>query len=181
MYAVKDCLSGYTNWVSRVKKLLDDYGFSEVFLNVSTCNSFVKFFPSIFKSRIIDCFRQEWFGSIDRNRVLDEYNMFKVNFIYEEYLDSVPHNLRCFITRLRISAHSLRIHTGRFGVNRLPKHERLFLNYNLQDVEDVYHFVFICPKYRTIRLKYINRYYYVRPSVYKFYDLLSRNDKKRSV
>ena len=42
--AVKDCLSGYTNWVSRVKKLLDDYGFSEVFLNVSTCNYFVKNF-----------------------------------------------------------------------------------------------------------------------------------------
>ena len=42
--------------------------------------------------------------------------MFKVNFIYEEYLDSVPHNLNCFITILRISAHSLRIHTGRVGV-----------------------------------------------------------------
>jgi len=42
--AVKDCLSGYTNWVSRVNKLLDDYGFSEVFLNVSTCNYFVKNF-----------------------------------------------------------------------------------------------------------------------------------------
>jgi len=27
-------------------------------------------------------------------------------------------------------------------------------------------------------LKYINRYYYVRHSVYKFYDLLSSNDKK---
>jgi len=66
--------------------------------------------------------------------------MFKVNFIYEEYLDSVPHNLRCFITRLRIYAHSLRIHTGQFGVNRSPRHERLCLNCNLQDVEDVYHF-----------------------------------------
>jgi len=63
--AFKDCLSGYTNWVSRVNKLLDDYGFSEVLLNVSTCNSFVKKFPSIFKSRVIGCFRQEWFGSID--------------------------------------------------------------------------------------------------------------------
>ena len=94
--AVKDCLSGYTNWVSRVQKLLDDYGFSEVFLNVNTCNSFVKFFTSIFKSRLIDCFRQEWFGSIDRNRVLDEYKIFKVNFIYEEYLDSVPHNFKMF-------------------------------------------------------------------------------------
>ena len=34
--AVKDCLSGYTNWVSRVKKLLDDYWFSEVFFNVNS-------------------------------------------------------------------------------------------------------------------------------------------------
>ena len=48
----------------------------------------------------------------------------------------------------------------------------------LQDVEDVYHFVCIYPKYGTIRLKDINRYYYVRPSVYNFYELLSSNDKK---
>ena len=41
----------------------------------------------------------------------------------------------------------------------------------------MYPFVCICPKYRTIRLKYINRYNYVRPSVYKFYELLSSNDK----
>ena len=93
------------------------------------------------------------------NRVLDEYKMFKVNFIYEEYLDLVPHNLkRCIITRLRIFAYSLRIHTGRFGVIRLPRHKRLCLNCKLQDVESVYHSVCICPKYRTIRLKYINRY-----------------------
>jgi len=81
------------------------------------------------------------FDSIDRYRILDEYNLFKVNFIYEEHLILVPYNLRCFITRLRISAHSLRIHTGRVGVNRLPKHERLCLNAILQDIEDVYHFV----------------------------------------
>ena len=74
-------------------------------------------------ARVINCFRQERFGSIDTNRILDEYKMFKVNFIYKEYLVLVPHNLRCFITRLRISAHSLRIHTGRFGLNRLPRHE----------------------------------------------------------
>ena len=87
----------------------------------------------------------------------------------------------CLILPIRCSvnsAHSLRIHTERFGVNRLTRHERLCLKCNVQDVEDVYHFVCICPKYRTIRLKYINRYYYVRPSVYKFYDLLSSNDKK---
>jgi len=65
---------------------------SEVFLNINTFNYFVKKNPSIFKSPMIDCLRQKWFGSIDRNRVLDEYKMFKVNFIYEEYLDLVTHN-----------------------------------------------------------------------------------------
>jgi len=65
---------------------------TEVFLNINTFKKFVTKEPSIFKSRIIDCLRQEWFGSIDRNRVLDEYKMFKVNFIYEEYLDLVTHN-----------------------------------------------------------------------------------------
>ena len=87
---------------------------------------------------------------------------------YEEYLDLVSHHLGCFITRLCITAHSLRIHIGRFGVNRVPRHGRLGLNCNLPDVEDVYHFVCICPKYRTIRLKYNNHYYYVRHSVLKF-------------
>ena len=83
-----------------------------MFLNVKPCTYFVKKNLSTFKSRIIDCFRQEWFGSIDRNRVLDEYKMYKVHFIYEEHLDLVPYNLRCFITRLRIFAHFLRIYTG---------------------------------------------------------------------
>ena len=67
----------------------------------------------------------------------------------------VPHNLRCCITKLRISAHSLRIHNGRFGVNRVPRHERLCLNCNLQDVEDLYHFVCICQKYRLKDITFI--------------------------
>ena len=120
----------------------------------------------------------EWYGEISRSSILEEYKNFKDTFIYEKYLDLVPFDLRFFITRLRISAHTLRIHTGRFGENRLPRHERICLNCNLNDIEDIYHFVCICPHYRTLRIKYIKRNIYTRPSVFKFYNLLKSIDSK---
>ena len=57
------------------------------------------------------------------------------------FLDLVPRDIRFIITKVRISAHSLRIHTGRYG-------ECLYCNLN--DIQGMYNFV----------------YYYVRPSVF---------------
>jgi len=37
----------------------------------------------------------------------------------------MPFSLRFVITRLRISAHSLRIQTGRYSRQRLPRNERI--------------------------------------------------------
>ena len=175
--AVDDYLLGYSNWVSRVKKLLDDFGFSDMFLNVNSSTEFIKLFTKNFKLRLIDCFQQEWFGKINTSSILDEYKLFKLNFNYENYLDIIPHNLRHFVTKIRISAHSLRIHSGRFGVNRLPRNERICLYCNLDDIEDTYHFVCICPRYNYLRGKYLKRNIFVRPSVYKFYELLNSHEK----
>ena len=108
----KDCLNGCKNWVYNVKTLLDKYGFSDVFLNQISLSK--KIFPLIFKQRIIDTFMQEWNCLISNNNVLDFYKNIKNTPNYEPYLDIVPNDLRHFITKMRISAHSLRIHTERF-------------------------------------------------------------------
>jgi len=52
-----DCLLGHTNWVSNVKTLLDDYGFSNVFTTVNS--DVLQTFPLLLKQRVIDCFVQE--------------------------------------------------------------------------------------------------------------------------
>ena len=52
-----DCLLGHTNWVSNVKNLLDDYGFSNVFTTVNS--DVLQTFPLLLKQRVIDCFVQE--------------------------------------------------------------------------------------------------------------------------
>ena len=44
--------------------------------------------------------------------------------------------------------------------------------YSSNDIEDEYHFVCICPCNSVLRTKYINKCYYVKPSVYKYLQLL---------
>ena len=125
MLGLSDTDRGKINWVSSVKDLLDGFGFSEACYNLDSRQA--KHFPLIFNQRVIDCFVQDWHGSVERSSVLDEYQYFKKSFEYETYLDVLPFNLRFFVTRARISAHSLRIHTGRYGRNAIPRNERLCL------------------------------------------------------
>ena len=76
------------------------------------------------------------------------------NFKIQEYLKfNCPINLRKKLTKLRISAHSLAIETGRYTNPKTPKTER-FCKFCKDKIEDEHHFLFICPKYEPLRLKY---------------------------
>ena len=100
------------------------------------------------------------------------YKNYKLTFELETYLCFLPMKFRVALTRFRLAAHSLRIVTGRFAQNREERHVRICNLCRCADVEDEYHFLLICPVYGDIRKKYINAYYYRRPSVFKFIDLL---------
>ena len=44
---------------------------------------------------------------------------------------------------------------------------------NLHDIEDEFHFILKCPLYDELRKKYIKKFYYVKPSVFKLVQLLN--------
>ena len=58
---------------------------------------------------------------------------------------------RSFLTKIRISAHSLNIETGRY--NSIPREQRL-CTFCLSLVEDEKHFILHCPKHQNIRNSY---------------------------
>ena len=78
----------------------------------------------LFKQRVTDCFVQEWQGYEDRSAGLEEYKLYKNVFSFEAYLLCVPKDLRMYLTRFRISSHSLRIQTGRYEKNKIARNER---------------------------------------------------------
>jgi hypothetical protein len=172
---LSDCNNGKSNWLTKVKNLLYQYGFNYVWDDPTIVNS--KSFIPLFKQRLIDTFIQSWHVDKENSGVLTLYTNLKDTFLYEPYLDILPSNLRLFISKIRMSSHSLRIQTGRYGTNRVARNERYCTYCNTQDLEDEYHFILICPCYNNIRKKYIKRYYYINPSVIKLVELLNSKNK----
>ena len=90
----------------------------------------------------------------DINRKLCTYNHFKQKYHSEPYLNYITDpSTRKEVTRFRISAHSLRIETGRY--KKLDRDKRICLMCNSGDVEDEFHFIIKCQAYLDIRNKYL--------------------------
>ena len=67
-------------------------------------------------------------------------------------------------SKLRLSAHNFAIERGR--------------HCDINEIEDEFHFVIVCPKYTYLRNKYINKYHINRPSMFKFVQLLNSTNVK---
>ena len=171
---VDACNKGVNNWANSVRSLLDTYGFSYVWNNPNSVN--LKTFYLVFKQRVVDVFKQNWFNDIARNGTLVLYKEFKQYFEYENYLTELPSKLRIPLAKLRLSSHQLLIETGRYSQNRTERAQRLCTLCDRSDVEDEYHFVIICPLYSHLRVSYIRPYYYKKPSVYKFVQLMQSDN-----
>ena len=46
-----------------------------------------------------------------------------------------------------------------------------------RDIEDTYHFICICPCYSTLRSRYIDKFYFLRPYSLKFHLLMGSTNK----
>ena len=72
-------------------------------------------------------------NGLDHNK-LREYRKYKNEFVMEPYLKMVQNrNQRCDLTRLRLSAHHLRIETGRW-VNT-PREKRICKYFGMQCIQ----------------------------------------------
>lgn len=168
---------GKKNWVSGIRNLLNMYGFSHVWDNPESthCVTFLK----IFKQRLVDCFKQEWHSDVQRKPILSHlYVHLKSDFGLEEYLKILQcKSLRRNFTRLRLSAHNLRIQSERYKRMPIERQSRLCQICHKNQIEDEFHFILECSEFRDLRHQYIKRYFYTRPSMAKLLDLFNSNNK----
>ena len=170
-----DVNRGLKNWAGQVKTLLDMYVLFHIWLTQHVIN--LENFHIVLKQRVIDEFIQNWHEHIDNSESLILYKHLKEHFLPEFYINVLPLKLRTVITKIRISAHQLRLETGRYVRTHIKKHNRLCTLCNTRDIEDEYHFFVICPIYSNLRKRYILPYFYKRPSMYKLCMLLNTTDK----
>ena len=163
------------NWASSVKNLLSRVGFLHVWeaQGVGNENAFL----NIFKQRIKDIFTQDWHSRLENSTRARCYLTF-ANFKYQKYLDflNIVKYRKC-LSRLRLSSHRLEVEVGRWvKPNKIPYENRKCRICNV--LEDEFHFLLECPLYDNLRKVYINKYYWRRPSMLKFVQLLSNEHGK---
>lgn len=162
------------NWASLIRHLLMSLGFYEVWLQqgVGDTNRFI----AVLKQRLTDTFIQNWRSRLDNSTRAHLYKSIAV-FQFQPYLEKI--NITKFsqaFSRLRMSSHRLHIESGRW-VRPLstPLNERKCFFCNT--LEDECHFVLECPIYSELRRKYISKYYWRNPSMFKFTKLINSTNE----
>ena len=161
--------SGRHNWASDMRILLCSLGFGHVWYEQSVGD--IKHFLCIFKERLKDISRQEWFS--------------RASICCPEYLDynpspfASPHiNLigcykrRRIFSLLRTKSLPIKNNLLRLGIcndNLCEKCPGIF-------VENEYHYLFRCSAYTEYRVIHIPDRYRLDPSIKKLNELLQTND-----
>ena len=84
---------------------------------------------------------------------LEYYCSFKKEFKFENYLNIIVNDdLRKQFARFRLSSHNLEVETGRY--NGIVRENRFCKLCNQNVIENEYHFMLCCSKYRNLRMKY---------------------------
>ena len=149
--------------------LLDIFGFSDYWLYQNNIDE--TRFISIFKTRILDCFKQTWSSDIKNNRVLKSlYQYIKPNWGLENYI-------RILNTKQKFEFPPTIYVLNQAGmVDKELKDLIVCTVCNSGDIEDEYHFILICPAYSDFRKNYIRKYFRVRPNVFKLLQLLNSSN-----
>ena len=162
------------NWASSVKCLLESLGFNNVWLfqGVGNINAFLV----VVKQWLTDNFIQNWNERIQTSSRARTYSLFH-DFSYKTYLDVIKiEKFRFVMSRIRMSLYRLQIEAGRwYRSQSIPLNERKCIICN--NVEDEFHFILECTNYNENRRKYIKKYFWQRPNIPKFIELMTSTNK----
>ena len=101
-----------------------------------------------------------WEEQKTQNSKLDFYFKYKKVFRYEKYLDVLPRNVRCHLTRLRISSHCLPVEVLRYvkkKEKKILRADRKCTICNLDQVGDEYHYLLDC---RNSEIQHIRKTFF---------------------
>ena len=83
-----------------------------------------------------------------------------------------------YYTKFRLSSHKFLVERARCRKDKIPHHEITCSLCNIHDVQDEYHFALICEYFKEVSEKYVKQYYYNRPSMMKFIELMNTHNSK---
>ena len=161
-----------SKWTLKIKNILDDCGLSQFWSNQIADLHISKRVEIILK----DQFLQKWNTDLAESSKGRTYSSFKESIHLEKYFTKLNPKSYINLVKFRTANHRFPCETLRW-VN-VEQQDRKCLLCNTDDVGDEMHYLLLCPAFSEERRKHLKRYYFTRPNMLKFKQLLNSQNVK---
>ena len=165
----------YFPWIQFVKDCLNNLGLSFIYDNpVYSLDQFKR----IVKQRLRDQFIQSWKNDIATKGICCNYRMYKTDFVFENYLISLPQSLQKSLLKLRVCNNRLPVNFSRY--HGIPREQRVCSLCNENEIGDDFHYLFICKfnDFVILRNRLLNNYFLHHQNAIKFHRLMNPKSYK---
>ena len=167
----------YANkYIKYIHNLLNEMGLSYVWLHQASLGANPLWFKEKVKRCLKDSFLQLWYMHVENDEMFLNYRMFKTSFCVDPYYLLLPYKYMINILKFRITNNNLPVNTLRY--TDTPRNERKCEKCTVHDVADEFHYLLVCPIFDSDRKRYLPKYYFIRPNVYKFHALFTSKKRK---
>jgi len=157
-------------WLCKIKYILDQCGYSNMFLEIPLQSVNLRWFKLSFERKIKDISTQNWQADVFSNSICTNYRLFKCNHHFEKYISILDESTRIPLTKFRCGNHRLPISNNRF----FSEHSILCKACNT--IGDEYHYILKCPLFNSDRQKLVEKKYYTNPNTLKFNELFNNEN-----
>ena len=162
-----------SKWIQKIKQILEECGRPDIWdrqsPNSATC--------VIVKRSLRDQFIQEWSAKLQESSKGMNYSLYKENIDIENYLMVLPKSIYTTFAKFRTGNHRFPCEVGRYNDTEIA--ERKCTLCDSGDVGDEMHYLLLCPFFSNDRSLYLSRYYYARPNILKFKEIMSTRNMRR--
>ncbi|MEW8548255.1 MAG: reverse transcriptase family protein [Candidatus Thiodiazotropha sp.] len=161
-----------SKWIVNVKKILCDVGRNDLWVYQNYITSFSTKF--LVKQLLKDQYLQNWRANLNVSSKANHYGYIKDNIELEPYFKLLPKHLYLNMVLFRTANHKFPIEVGRW--NNIELEDRKCTLCCKNTIGDEFHYLLECPFFNNERLKYVSSFYYRRPNMLKYKELLSRQN-----
>ena len=158
-------------WLDKIKTILDNIGMSSTFDNITNIGKV--WFKNTIKLRLNDIYNQNWSNEVFNNSICLNYRVMTDCKHLKNYLLKLPSQYMYAMCKFKCANHRMPIVQGRYAGVDVDNRTCNLCNLNPKEIGDEFHYLFNCPFFREDRVKYIKRFFYTNPNMYKMTQLFN--------
>ena len=159
-------------WIDKVKTTLTNIDMSYLFDDITSDHK--NWLKNNAKTRLESIYAERWSESVFNNSSCTNYRAMTLVKKAQNYILKLPKRYAYALAKFKCVNHHMPNVTGRYL--DIPYAERICTLCQIYDIGDEFHYLFICENFATERTRYIKRYYYNPPSMYKMTQLFESSD-----